>query len=57
MISDNKIVDCALLKTPEKAFDNIDSSYIYAFINKDTHRIYIGSTINPSSRLHNYIYS
>ena len=35
MLSNNKTLDCALLKTPEKAFDDIDSSYIYSFINKD----------------------
>ena len=57
MLSNNKTLDCALLKTPEKAFDDIDSSYIYSFINKDNHRFYIGSTINPASRLHNYIHS
>lgn len=55
--NNNRIMDCNLLKTPETAFDDIDSSYIYAFINKDKHRFYIGSTINPASRLHNYIYS
>lgn len=57
MISNNKTLDCALLKTPEKAFDDIDSSYIYSFINKDNNRFYIGSSINPASILHNYIYS
>jgi hypothetical protein len=57
MLSNNKTLDCALLKTPEKAFDDIDSSYIYSFINKDNHRFYIGSSINPVTRLHNYIYS
>jgi hypothetical protein len=57
MLSDNKTLDCALLKTPENAFYDIDSSYIYSFINKQNHRFYIGSTINPTSRLHNYIYS
>ena len=57
MLSNNKILDCAVLRTPEKAFDDIDSSYVYSFINKDNSRVYIGSTINPSSRLHNYIHS
>ena len=57
MLSSDNILDCAFLKTPENAFDDIDSSYIYSFINKDNHRFYIGSSINPSSRLHNYIYS
>ena len=57
MLSNSKLVDCALLKTPEKAFEDINSSYIYSFINKDTKRIYIWSTINPASRFHNYLYS
>jgi hypothetical protein len=62
MLSNNKTLDCALLRTltvggGEKAFDDIDSSYIYSFINKDNHRFYIGSTFNPTQRLHSYIYS
>lgn len=36
---------------------DIDSCYVYSFINKNNNRVYIGSTINPTSRLHNYIHS
>lgn len=57
MLSNSKLKDCANLKTAENAFDDIDSSYIYFFINKISRRFYIGSTINPVSRLHNYIHS
>jgi hypothetical protein len=44
-------------KKKENAFDDIEISYIYFFINKNSLRFYIGSTINPVSRLHNYIHS
>lgn len=54
MLSNKQLMDCAVLKTPEKAFEDIYSCYVYSFINKDTNRFYIGSTINPVSRLHNY---
>jgi hypothetical protein len=57
MLSNNKMKDCANLKTAENAFDDIDSSYIYFFINKNSLRFYIGSTISPVGRLHNYIHS
>lgn len=57
MLSNSKFKDCAKLRTPENAFDDIYSSYIYFFINKDSLRRYVGSTINPVSRLHNYIHS
>jgi len=57
MLKNNKLIDCATLRNSDKAFDDIYSFYVYAFINKDTHRFYIGSTINPISRLHFYIYS
>jgi len=57
MLKNNKLMDCNTLRNPEKAFEDIYSSYVYAFINKDSHRCYIGSTINPISRLHNYIHT
>lgn len=57
MLSNSALLDCKYLKSSEKAFDDISSSYIYSFINKKDHRFYIGSTINPTSRLHNYIHS
>ena len=57
MLSNSGLLDCKYLRSPEKAFDDISSSYIYSFINKKDHRFYIGSTINPTSRLHNYIHS
>lgn len=57
MLKNNKLIDCANLRTAKKAFSDINNSYIYAFINKDTQKFYIGSTINPISRLHNYIHS
>lgn len=57
MLTNSKLLDYSTLKSPEKAFDDTDSSYIYSFINKDDNRFYIGSSINPVSRLHNYIYS
>lgn len=57
MLSNSALLDCKYLRSPEKAFDDISSSYIYSFINKKDHRFYIGSTINSTSRLHNYIHS
>ena len=57
MLKNNKLIDCANLRTAKKAFSDINNSYIYAFINKDTQKFYKGSTINPISRLHNYIHS
>jgi hypothetical protein len=50
MLKNNKLIDCANLRTPEKAFDDINNSHVYAFINKDTNKYYIGLTINPISR-------
>lgn len=57
MLSNSALLDCKNLRSSEKAFNDISSSYIYSFINKKDHRFYIGSTINPTSRLHNYIHS
>ena len=49
--------DCSQLKSAYLAFEDPQQSYLYCFINKETKRRYIGSTINPVSRLHNYIHS
>jgi hypothetical protein len=57
MLVNRKLIDCSTLKSADKAFDDIEVSYIYSFINKENFRFYIGSTINPTSRLHNYIHS
>jgi hypothetical protein len=45
MLSNSALLDCKYLKSSEKAFDDISSSYIYSFINKKDHRFYVGSTL------------
>lgn len=56
-ILNNNLLDCAQLKSAYSAFQDPQQSYLYCFINKETKRRYIGSTINPVNRLHNYINS
>ena len=51
----NTVMDCA--STRSSAGIDSDQGMVYVFLNKDTDRMYIGSTINLSTRLHTYIHS
>lgn len=57
ILNNSELKDCLSLKSADKGFKNLSSCYIYAFIHKDSKNLYIGSTISPFSRLHNYIHS
>jgi hypothetical protein len=49
-------IDCNNLNS--RILENLNrNSLIYSFINKQSKRQYIGSSINPESRLHTYLFS
>jgi hypothetical protein len=54
--SRSNFIDCALLNSSTNMNLN-RSSLVYSFINKISKRQYIGSTINPETRLHTYLFS
>ena len=61
----DNIFDCSIFSSERilkrtKIFEGIklgDNSLVYAFINKDSKRMYIGSSVNPTTRLHTYSFS
>jgi len=55
LMSSESILDCADLRSSARI--DSDQAMVYVFVNKDTNRLYIGSTINLSTRLHTYIHS
>ena len=54
LLASDKLIDCAVLRSKTEV---PDQGMIYAFINKETNRMYVGSSINMTSRLHTYIHS
>lgn len=56
LLNSDKLVDCMFVRSNTNGIDS-DQGMIYVFINKDTDRMYIGSSINVSTRLHTYIHS
>lgn len=49
-------IDCQNLNS--RSLENLNrNSLIYSFINKQSQRQYIGSSINPESRLHTYLFA
>ena len=61
----SNLIDCSLFKSSSTIYSNLASkgqdlsqnSLVYSFINKNSHRQYIGSTINLESRLFSYKFS
>lgn len=55
LLTSQSILDCAEVRSSSGI--NSDQGMIYVFINKDSERLYVGSTINLSTRLNTYIHS